>query len=256
VSADDPVTTPAACDPVLVTGYVDGALDPSARLSIEAHLADCERCREQVEAERALANAVRALPHPPLPHGLAARVRRRSRKPETLRRRVWIPSLAATLLVVLLGRSSAPFVAWEVALDHAHCFGKRQVPAQVFTDDPMRLSAWFEAQETDLPFIPGSVGELDLVGGRFCRLIDRTVAHVYYGGGEHQLSLYVIPGTVRFDRRVVTDTHGATVALLRVGGANVAVVSTDGPSVAAFRRALERTIADGGAPVTTSPALW
>ena len=120
----------------------------------------------------------------------------------------------------------------------------------------MRLTAWFDAQGTELPLVPASAGGLDLVGGRYCRLLDRTVAHVYYGGGEHQLSLFVIPGSVRFDRSFVWSGRGATVNLLRVAGSNVALVSTDAPSVAAFRRSLERTIAEGGTLVTMPPALW
>jgi anti-sigma factor RsiW len=256
VTVDDRPSAEAGCDPVRVTAYVDGALSPDDRLPFEAHIAGCPRCQAQVDAERMLASAVRSLPPPPLPHGLAARVRRRSRKPVTLRRRVWIPSLAAMLLLVLLGRGSSRFVAWEVALDHAHCFGKQRVPAQVLTADPMRLSAWFEAQGTELPLIPASAGGLDLVGGRYCRLLDRAVAHVYYGGGEHELSLFVIPGSVRFDRSFMWRGSGMTVNLIHVAGSNVALVSTDLPSIAAFRRSLERTIAEGGTRVTVPPALW
>ena len=256
MTGEDRRTTDAGCDPVRVTAYVDGALAAADRLQVEAHLAGCPRCQAQVDAERTLSSAVRSLPAPPLPHGLAARVRRRSRKPVPLRRRVWIPSLAAMLAIVLWGRGSSPFVAWEVALDHAHCFGKQRVPAQVLTADPMRLSAWFDAQGTELPLVPASAGGLDLVGGRYCRLLDRMVAHVYYGGGEHQLSLFVIPGSVRFDRSFVWSGNGATVNLLHVAGSNVALVSTDVPSIAAFRRSLERTIAEGGSPVTLPPALW
>jgi len=174
-------------------------------------------------------------------------VRRRSRKAVALRRRVWIPSLAALLAIVMWVRVSSPFVAWQVALDHAHCFGQRRVPAQVLTADPMRLTAWFDAQGTELPLVPASAGGLDLVGGRYCRLLDRTVAHVYYASGDEELSLFVVPGTVRFDRSYVWSGRGATVNLLRVAGSNVALVSTDAPSVAAFRRSLERTVADGGA---------
>jgi anti-sigma factor RsiW len=254
VTAED--RTPA-CDPIRVTAYVDGALAADDdRREVEAHLAACPRCRAQADAERMVASAVRALPAPPLPHGLAARVRRRSRKPVTLRRRVWIPALAAMLVFVLWTRGSAPFVAWEVALDHAHCFGKQRVPAQVLTDDPMRLAAWFDAQGTELPLVPGSAGGLDLVGGRYCRLLDRTAAHVYYGGGEHQLSLFVIPGSVRFDRSFAWRGRGSTVNLLKVAGSNVALVSADAPSIAAFRRSLERTIAERGSLVTTPRALW
>ena len=84
----------ADCDAVRVTAYVDGALAAADRLQLDAHLAGCPRCQAQVDAERMLARAVRALPAPPLPHGLASRVRRRSRKPVPLRPRVWIPSLA------------------------------------------------------------------------------------------------------------------------------------------------------------------
>ena len=82
----------------------------------------------------------------------------------------------------------------------------------------MRLTAWFDAQGTELPLVPASAGGLDLVGGRYCRLLDRTVAHVYYGGGEQQLSLFVIPGPVRFDRSFVWTGAGTTVNLLRVAG--------------------------------------
>jgi anti-sigma factor RsiW len=255
VTAGDPAMPGGGCDPVRVTAYVDGALSAAERSEAEAHFAACPPCREQVDSERVIAAAVRGLPAPPMPHGLASRVRRRSRKPITLRRRVWMPSLAALLLLVLLGRSSARFVAWEVALDHAHCFGKKQVPAAVLTADPMRLTAWFDAQGTELPFVPASAGGLDLVGGRYCRLLDRKVAHVYYGGGEHELSLFVVPDSVRFTHPFEVSTRGATVNLLRVAGSNVALVSTDAPSVAAFRRSLERTTAES-VLVTLPATVW
>ena len=256
MSGEDLTATGAGCDPVRVTAYVDGALAAADRQQVEAHLAGCPRCRAQVDAERMVASAVRGLPAPPLPHGLAARVRRRSRKPVALRRRVWMPALAAMLVIALVGRGSSAFVAWEVALDHAHCFGKPRVPAQVLTADPMRLTAWFDAQGTELPLVPASAGGLDLVGGRYCRLLDRTVAHVYYGGGEHQLSLFVIPGSVRFQRAFAWNGRGLNVQLIHVAGSNVALVSSDAPSVAVFRRSLERTIAEGGARVTMPRALW
>lgn len=257
MTGEEPMAAEAGCDPVLVTAYVDGGLAAADRVPFEAHLAGCARCQAQADAERALSSAVRGLPAPPLPHGLAVRVRRRSRKPVTLRRRVWMPSLAAMLVLVLWGRGSSSFIAWEVALDHAHCFGKQRVPAKVLTDDPMRLTAWFDAQGTELPLLPASAGGLDLVGGRYCRLLDRRVAHVYYAGGERQqLSLYVIPGTVRFDRSFAWRGRDVTVNLLRVAGSNVALVGADAPTIAAFRRSLERTVAEGAAPVTTPPGLW
>lgn len=243
------------CDTLRVTAYVDGALPASERESLEAHLAACPRCQDQLDAERTLAGAVRALPPPPVPHGLAARVRRRSRRPVPLRARIWVPALAAVLLLALWAHGYSPFVAWQVSLDHAHCFGKPRLPAQVLTGDPARLSAWFAARGTELPLVPSSAAGSDLVGGRFCRLLDRTVAHVYYGG-EHQLSLYVVPGSVRFDRSYVWTGHGHTVNLIRVAGETVALVSDDPATVDAIRRSLKRTVAGNEALVTMPPALW
>ena len=252
---NDESPSTARCDGLRLTGYGDGALSMAEREIVEAHLASCARCRDQLAVERMLASAVRALPPPPLPYGLAARVRRRSRKPATLRRRVWLPALAAMLLLAVWVHGSSPFVAWQVAVDHAHCFGKARLPAEVLTGDPARLAAWFSARGTELPFVPASVGGLDLVGGRYCRLLDRTVAHVYYGG-DHQLSLYVIPGAVRFDRSFAWAGGGATVNLIRVGGSNVGLVSDDAESVRAMRRSLKRTVAANAPSVTTPPALW
>jgi anti-sigma factor RsiW len=250
---------PEGCDRLRVTAFVDGALTPAEREIAFAHIASCPRCLAQRDAESALRAAVRALPPPALPHGLASRVRRRSRKPVPLRPRVWVPALAALLLVVVWAHGASSFVAWQVALDHAHCFGKPRLPAEILTGDPGRLAAWFAERGTELPLVPASAGGLDLVGGRFCPLLDRRVAHVYYGGSEHQVSLYVIPGPVRFDRSYVWAGAGTNVNLLRVAGSTVGLVGSDPASLAAIRRSLKRTVAENApteTTVTTPPALW
>ena len=233
------------CDPVRVTGWVDGAFAEAEAAAIASHVATCARCGAQVDAERAIAGAVRALPSPPLPHGLAARVRQRSRRPVALRRRVWIPAVAALLAVALWTRSAPQFLAWQVALDHAHCFGMERVPAEVLTPDPVRLATWYESRDMDVPLMPSAAGGLELLGGRFCRIGGRKAAHVYYGG-DQQLSLFVIPGSVRFDRSYTWSRKGMTVSFIRVAGENVAIVSPHPPSVAALRRSFERTMADAG----------
>jgi anti-sigma factor (TIGR02949 family) len=58
--------------------YADGELAPELRASVEAHLAECQRCRAEVERWRALRGCVRrAVTSEALPVGLEQRLRQR-----------------------------------------------------------------------------------------------------------------------------------------------------------------------------------
>jgi len=206
-----------SCNPERVTAYVDGALDAAGGAELEAHLEACPECRAQAEEERALRAQLRALP-PPSP-------------------------LAAGLVALLAwARGAAPFVAWELSRDHDHCFGGRRLPAKVWSSDPAYVAEWFEGQGTRVPVIPETAGGLELVGARYCTLLDRRVAHLYYSNGEHHLSLFLVPGPVR-DLAREKRPRGNFVRLLRVGGTTVGLVSEEENSVEAFRRALSTTLA-------------
>ena len=235
------------CDPVRVTGWVDGALPEDEGASIEAHVAACATCQAQVDAERTISAALRTVAAPELPRGLSDRVRARARTPATLRKRVWVPAVAALLAVALWVRGAPAFVSLQASLDHAHCFGRERVPAQIFTSDPMRLAAWYQEEGWEIPLVPASAGGLELVGGRYCRFADRKVAHVYYSDHKRQLSLYVVPGYVRGEGPFVWQRGGMRVNILPVAGTKVALVSDDAPSVESFRRTFERTVADASA---------
>ena len=169
------------CSPERVTGYVDDVLDAAERLEIEAHLASCAACREQVDAERALRGQLRALRKPEPPAGLEPRLRRALRRERRSWSRVLLPIAAGLALLAFWARGSASFVAWEVALDHAKCFRNDRLPAKVFSEDPERVAAWFEERGTRLPVFPAQAGGLMLVGGRYCPLADGSfAAHIYY----------------------------------------------------------------------------
>jgi anti-sigma factor RsiW len=58
----------------LVTEYLEGALDASARARIDAHLADCDGCATYVDQVRATVAAAHRLPAPPVPRALLARL--------------------------------------------------------------------------------------------------------------------------------------------------------------------------------------
>lgn len=231
------------CAPERVTGYVDDALDATTRAEVESHLATCATCREQVASERDLRAGLRALPVPELRPGFESAVRRRLAA-ESRGRRAWrLPVAAVLALLALWARGAAPFVAWEVARDHNHCFGKERLPAKLWSSDPSEVSQWFEAQGTRLPPIPAAVGELGLVGARYCPLLDRVAAHLYYAGEERNLSVFVLSGPARFRDTWATESRGNEVRFLRSAGMTVALVSARPEDVEAFRAAFTTTVA-------------
>ena len=232
-----------SCNPQRVTGYVDDALDPAARAEVEAHLAGCPACRAQVASERELRERLRApAPVEPRP-GFEAEVRgslrhARGRRPSWL-----LPLAAAVALAAVWGRGAPSFLAWEVARDHAHCFAKIPVPAELWSSDPLEVTAWFEEQGTRLPVIPASAHGLQLVGARYCPLGDRIAAHLYFGGDKGSLSLFVLAGPARFRGDYATTVFGQSVRLLRAGGTVVALVSEHAEEVDAFRETFRTTVA-------------
>jgi anti-sigma factor RsiW len=247
------MTAPSPCDGPRVTAYVDGVLPAEARGEVEAHLAACAVCRDQEAFERGLRERMRALPPPEVPPGLEDRlVRRLRRRPAPAAVR-WLPLAASIVLALLWGRGAAPFVAWEVARDHRHCFGADHLAAEVWTSDPGEAADWYRRRGTELPLVPSAAGGVELVGGRFCPLLDRKVAHLFYAADKRHLSLYVVPGPVRFASTYATRRTGKSVRLLRTGGVTLAIVGEDPDAVEAFHRALSVSRADGAAGWLTLP---
>lgn len=233
-----------SCDPEQVTGFVDGELEPALASEVAAHLEACPTCRGQAEAERALRVRLLAVPDPELPRGLEARVR--GARVEAQRKRAlprlamrWALPAAAVLVVGIWLRGHAPFVAWDLARDHDKCFSRQPLPVAVASRDPEQLAAWFGRQGTRLPALPAEVGELQLVGGRYCPLASLSLApHVYYRSATSRLSVFVVPHGVRLDDRLELETHGEQVLLMRLDGAVVGVVAAREDEVRAFESAL------------------
>jgi anti-sigma factor RsiW len=241
-----------ACDGTRVTAYVDGVLPAESRAEVEAHLAACPACREQEAFERGLRERMRALPALELPTALEARVRRELRRrpvPAAVR---WLPLAAGLVLALLWGRGAAPFVAWELARDHVHCFGREKLHAEVWTSDAGELAEWYRQHGTDVPLIPSAGGGVELVGGRICPLLDRKVAHLYYAGEKRHLSVFVVPGPARFASGFVTRKFGENVHLLHTSGTTLALVGEDTETVDAFHRALSMSRADASALTKTA----
>ena len=226
---------------------MDGVLPAEARAEMEVHLPACPTCREQEAFERGLRERMRALPAPELPAALEARVRRALRRrpvPAAVR---WLPVAAGLALAVLWGRGAAPFVAWELARNHVLCFSRERLQAEVWTSDTGEIAEWYRQRGTEVPVLPSSAAGVEIVGGRFCSLPDRTVAHLYYAGEKRHLSVFVVPGPARFANGFLTRQGGENVRLLHTSGLTVALVGEDMETVDAFHRALSMGRADASA---------
>jgi len=242
-----------SCDPERVTGYVDGVLPPEQREAVEAHLAECTACRSQVESERGLKQGLRSLPPVEPPAGLEVRLRRGLRAQRPVWRRVWLPVAAMLAAMAVWAAGEPTFVAVELAMDHEHCFGKPRLPARVWSSDGERVAEWFESQGTRVPMVPDAVAGLELVGARYCRILDRSVGHLYYVGPHGPLSVYVVPGRLRLSGRYAQQARGKAVRFFHTGGTTVAVVTAREDLATACERAFAATTAELVAPPLVDP---
>jgi anti-sigma factor RsiW len=88
---------------ILLAEYADGTLTPQARAEVDAHLADCATCREDLALARNARAALGILPEVPAPEGLTLNVRRRARRPATPRTGRWVAAAAAAALLLIGG---------------------------------------------------------------------------------------------------------------------------------------------------------
>lgn len=235
-----------SCDPERITAYVDGAIAGGACAELEAHLTACPACSEQLAAERDLRARLRALPAVEPRPGFEGDLRRRLRRAGRSRVRWLLPVAAGFALGYVWIRGSAPFVAWEMARDHAHCFGMEKLPAAIESQDPEDIVAWFNKDHDSawMPAIPSAVGPFEVVGARYCPFPGGSrAAHVYYVGSGRQVSLFVLTRRVRLQGTYSTTVRGRPVSLFRLAGATVGIVGERAGDCDAFERSLMTAVA-------------
>jgi hypothetical protein len=156
---------------------------------------------------------------------------------------------AAAFALGLWARGLPAFVAWEVAGDHQRCFGRRHLPARVWSSDPAEIRDWLESRGTPTPPLPREAGAASLAGARYCPLTDRVAAHVYYGGdGEGIVSVFLLSGPARIGDGWSGTSRGLRVRLVRAAGRTAAIVGESAADVAATARAFLTTVARAPAP--------
>ena len=151
---------------------------------------------------------------------------------------------AAALAILFLWLRGQPrFVAWEVARDHQRCFGRRQLAARLWSNDAWEIRQWLESRGTPVQPLPGRAGNVEVVGVRYCPLVDRIAAHVYYGGEGSLVSVFVIAGPARIGSGWSGVARGLQVRLVPSAGRTIAIVGESAADVDATAREFLSSVA-------------
>jgi hypothetical protein len=109
-----------------LSGYVDGTLATDERAEVDAHLATCATCREEIELSTRAATMLRELPEVPVPFGTTRPVIAEAGKERTSRARrswggrsQWAAGLAAAAVLVVAVAVVLPRVGREALMESA-----------------------------------------------------------------------------------------------------------------------------------------
>jgi anti-sigma factor RsiW len=231
----------AACEnqELLLGGLVDGELDAANTAMVEAHVARCEGCRQELDRLQAVRNLLRA-------EGV------RYAAPETLARRItampelapkaandnrfksWLaPALtgavaASLAMVTLLPPGSESAIDQQLVSSHVRSLQPGHL-TDVQTTNQHIVKPWFNGRIDFSPPVPELADRgFPLAGGRLDSIDGKTVAAIVYHRRLHTVNLFVWPEAKASDRDFVRD--GFAVREWTRGGLRFAAVSDIPPS--------------------------
>lgn len=190
----------------LLPPYVDGEAGPDERAAVDAHLAQCAACRDDVEAQRAVRALLvsrRASLVEPAPPALAADLRRAADTrllPSAGPRWSALAAAAVVVLAVTGGLSwatgqSSVLLAAQLTLDHLKCFvidgadtphGYSPAEGQARFHDQFGMDVRLPATAAD--------GRAKLVSVRQCLYGEGWIAHALYRVDGEAVSVFVMDG--------------------------------------------------------------
>jgi len=228
---------PACEDQVLTLGaLVDGELDAANSALVEAHVARCDGCREELERLQAVRNLLRidGVRHRS-PAGLQARIAalpELSARSSSDRSRMvrWLaPGIVGALA------ASLAMVAFVGPLQQQSALDSQLVSSHVRSLQPGHLTdvqttnqhivkPWFNGKIDFAPPVPELADQgFPLAGGRLDSIEGKTVAAIVYHRRLHTVNLFVWRGAAIGGRRPVED--GFAIDEWSEDGLNFAAVS-------------------------------
>jgi anti-sigma factor RsiW len=198
---------------LLIHAYVDGELDLSGALTLEAHLKGCAQCRAKRDEISALSRQLRAeLERYSAPKELRERLALATPTParapsSASSHRRWdrrqFMALAASVVVAVLSSSGAtywavrpslsPRIAEEVVASHVRSLMPNHL-IDVASSDQHTVKPWFDGKLDEAPAVVDLTRQgFPLVGGRLDYIGKRPVAALVYGHKKHFINLFACP---------------------------------------------------------------